>query len=153
MTDNSIEIPKELVIKEDIPKLEKTKKQWVLTPARKAAFERALLVRKSNIIKKQNEKKVVEDELNSIKQFLKNKKDNKKTKQTIRELQELETSSSSEEDEPPPPRIKRKAIKHNENSDSEEDHRKKPFQIIVNNHSVPPPIQQAAKTKPNVIFI
>ena len=57
MTDNSIEIPKQLVIKEDIPKLEKTKKQWVLTPARKAAFERALLVRKSNILKNKTRKK------------------------------------------------------------------------------------------------
>ena len=81
----------------------KEKKPFVMTEARKKAFENARAIRMEMAdqgrIVKENEK----DEHNKIKKILKDKKELKLKKKQELEIKVLETSSE-EEDEPPPPK-------------------------------------------------
>ena len=83
---------------EEPAKIEKTKKPYVMTEARKAAFEKARIARADNIARR---KQVKEKEVNELTKFKeeKIKKKTMKEKQKEEQIAKLEESSSSE-DEP-----------------------------------------------------
>ena len=137
----------------------KKKSNWVMTPARKAAFERAKKNRDDNIARKRKGKEDTEAELQKLKTHLKNKKDAKEAKKQIQELKQLDTSS---EDEAPkkkkPSKKPKKVIYYSSDSETDSDDgnhgsRKKPLQIIVNNGSGNSQPQVKPPVKKNILFI
>ena len=86
----------------------KEKKPFVMTEARKKAFENARAIR----IEMANQKKIIKEkekeEHNKIKKILADKKEAKRKKREELELKVLETSSSEEEEPPPKPEPKKK---------------------------------------------
>ena len=93
---DSVEIKEEKIIQEtegkssDESVIEKPKKKsdYVMTDARKKAFEQARLKRQENIDKRNKEK----EEFEKIKNEKKEKKQQKEIKKKEKELKELETS-------------------------------------------------------------
>ena len=67
-----------------------------MTPARKAAFEKARKVRHDNRAKNKKLREKTEEELNKLKEYLKNKRQTKVNKSKINELKDLDTSSEEE---------------------------------------------------------
>ena len=78
----------------------KVKKPYVLTDARKAQFDKARLVRQSNIESKKKIQEEKDEIYNNIKKDLEKKKDKKNTKKKKNEIKKLieEVESSSDEE-------------------------------------------------------
>ena len=99
--DSSIELKEEKV---NDTKPKKERKPYVLTDARKEAFEKARLKRDENIKIRKAQQKQMEDELNQIKQEVvdkRNKRLIKKNKNEIKKIiknEDLLSSSSDEEE-------------------------------------------------------
>ena len=148
----------------------KVKKPFVMTEARKKAFENARAIR----IEMANQKKIIKEkekeEHNKIKKILADKKEAKRKKREELELKVLETSSS-EEDEPPPPKPAPKKKRkpktpppppdtESESESEEEEVKPKPKSkskknVIIINNTVPKEEKQViqAKPRPMGIFI
>ena len=147
----------------------KVKKPFVMTEARKKAFDNARAIR----IEMANQKKIIKEkekeEHNKIKKILADKKEAKRKKREELELKVLETSSS-EEDEPPPPKPAPKKKRKpktppppsdtESESESEEEVKPKPKSkskknVIIINNTVPKEEKQViqARPRPMGIFI
>ena len=146
----------------------KVKKPFVMTEARKKAFENARAIR----IEMANQKKIIKEkekeEHNKIKKILADKKEAKRKKREELELKVLETSSS-EEDEPPPPKPAPKKKRKpktppppdtQSESESKEEVKPKPKSkskknVIIINNTVPKEEKQViqARPRPMGIFI
>lgn len=77
-------------------RLEKPKRQYVVTEARKQAFEKAKQKRAENIALRKQMKEKEQEEFNKMKEMKLKKKQTKEAKKKLLELQALETSSESE---------------------------------------------------------
>jgi len=77
-------------------RLEKPKRQYVVTEARKQAFEKAKQKRAENIALRKQLKEKEQEEFNKMKEMKLKKKQTKEAKKKLLELQALETSSESE---------------------------------------------------------
>ena len=123
---------------EEPAKIEKTKKPYIMTEARKAAFEKARIARADNIARR---KQVKEKEVNELTKFKeeKIKKKTMKEKQKEEQIAKLEESSSSEDE---PIIVKKKKTKKKKVIYiSEDDDDNKGNIIIVN---------KMAETKPSL---
>ena len=148
----------------------KVKKPFVMTEARKKAFENARAIR----IEMANQKKIIKEkekeEHNKIKKILADKKEAKRKKREEFELKVLETSSSEEDEQPPPPKPAPKKKRKpktpppppdtESESESEEEVKPKPKSkskknVIIINNTVPKEEKQViqAKPRPMGIFI
>ena len=148
----------------------KVKKPFVMSEARKKAFENARAIR----IEMANQKKIIKEkekeEHNKIKKILADKKEAKRKKREELELKVLETSSS-EEDEPPPPKPAPKKKRkpktpppppdtESDSESEEEEVKPKPKSkskknVIIINNTVPKEEKQViqARPRPMGIFI
>lgn len=137
--DSSIELSKtEKPIKIKKEKPPKIKKDYVLTDARKAQFDKARIIRQENIDIKKIQKELENDEYNKIKEDLaiikKANDKRKKVKELLKLKKEVEeeASSSSEEEEEeiikkptrkskPKPKPKKKVVYESSESEEEEE--------------------------------
>ena len=123
--DSSIELKPQKLKLEKSPK---EKKEYVLTDARKAQFDKARIKRQENIDLKKKTKELENEEYNKVKNELLYKKDEKDKKRQARELlklkREVEETSSEEEEivkpkAKPKPKPKSKPKKVEYKSESE----------------------------------
>ena len=123
----------------------KEKKPFVMTEARKKAFENARAIRMEMADQRRIVKEKEKDEHNKIKKILKDKKELKLKKKQELEIKVLETSSEEEEEQPPPP-PKKKRNKPKTPPPPESDSE-------TESEEEEPKPKQKSKSKKNVIII
>ena len=124
----------------------KEKKPFVMTEARKKAFENARAIRMEMADQRRIVKEKEKVEHNKIKKILKDKKELKLKKKQKLGMKVLETSSEEEEEQPPPPPPKKKRNKPKTPPPPESDSE-------TESEEEEPKPKQKSKSKKNVIII
>lgn len=134
----------------------KEKKPYVNTEARKAAFEKTLIIRAERVAARKEAKLKENDEFNTIKQEKQVIKDRKKAKKQALELKALETSDESSEDEII---IKKKKKKSNKkkivyvNNDSDSEDEKDNRNVIIINNKMDKPDNKPKPPMRSTVFL